>query len=58
MITIRLTLCIHNMKRDNTPSSKVAMANGMKLVEEFRDDEGEISSAYAITRQEWEKLKK
>ena len=34
------------------------MANGMKLVEEFRDDEGEISSAYAITRQEWEKLKK
>ena len=46
------------MKRDNTPSSGVAMANGMKLVEEFRDDEGEISSAYAITRQEWEKLKK
>ena len=46
------------MKRGNTPSSKVAMANDMKLIEEFRDDEGEISSAYAITRQEWEKLKK
>lgn len=45
------------MKRDNTPSSGVAMANGMKLVEEFKDDEGEISSAYAITRQEWEELK-
>lgn len=46
------------MKRDNTPSSRVAAANGMKLIEEFRDDEEEISSAYAITRQEWEKLKK
>lgn len=45
------------MKRDNTPSSGVAMANGMKLVKEFKDDEGEISSAYAIMRQEWEELK-
>ncbi len=45
------------MKKENTPSSATARANGMTLVREFIDDEGEQTVAYAVTRDEWQKQK-
>lgn len=43
------------MKRENIPSSATARALGMHFVEEYPDDEGEVTAVYAITRAEWEK---
>lgn len=34
-------------------SSATAIANGMRKVDEFVDDENEITVTYAITRDEW-----
>lgn len=45
------------MKKENTASSAVAAANGMKKVHEFTDSEGETTAVYAISRDEWEQLK-
>lgn len=45
------------MKKANTPSSATARANGMTLVREFIDDEGEQTVVYAVTRDEWQKQK-
>ena len=45
------------MKYTNVPSSATAMANGMRLVEEFEDDENSVTKVYAITREEWEALR-
>lgn len=44
------------MKKENAASAATARANGMSLVEEFTDSEGETSSVYAITKYEWNKL--
>ena len=44
------------MKYTNVGSYTVAQKNGMKLVEEYEDPVNTISKAYAITREEWEKL--
>ena len=44
------------MKKANIPSSATARANGMRLVEEFTDKEGEQTVVYAITRKEWKIL--
>ena len=51
------------MKKANVPSSAVARANGMILLDEFTDDEGEQTVIYGISREErerhtdiWEKL--
>lgn len=44
------------MKYTNVGSYSVALKNGMKLVEEYEDPVNTISKAYAITREEWEKL--
>ena len=44
------------MKKENAASAATARANGMSLVEEFTDSEGETSSVYAITKCEWNKL--
>ncbi len=44
------------MKQANVPSSAVAMANGMRKVEEFTDQEQEISVVYAITRAQWRRM--
>ena len=44
------------MKKANIPSSATARANGMRLVEEFTDKEGEQTVVYAITRKEWQTL--
>ena len=41
------------MKKDNAPSSAVARAIGMRKVDEYTDDEGEITEVYAISRKDW-----
>ena len=41
------------MKKSNVASSATAIANGMRKVDEFIDDENEITVTYAITRNEW-----
>lgn len=43
------------MKTANVASSATAEANGMTLVDIFTDSEGERTSVYAITRDEWNK---
>ena len=51
------------MKKTNLPSAAVARANGMTLLGEFTDDEGEQTVIYGISREErerhtdiWERL--
>lgn len=46
------------MKYTNVPSYSTALANGMKKVKEYPDPANEISYAYAITRAEWEALRR
>ena len=46
------------MKYSNEASWRTALANGMKKVKEYDDPKNTISYAFAITRQEWEKMKK
>ena len=46
------------MKYTNVGSYSTAMANGMKKVKEYPDPKNTISYAYAITREQWEALKK
>ncbi len=46
------------MKYTNVGSYSTAIANGMKKVKEYPDEKNKISYAYAITRNEWEKLQK
>lgn len=43
------------MKSENSPSQATARANGMRMVEQFVDDEGDATVVYAITRDEWRK---
>ncbi len=44
------------MKYTNVGSYSTAIANGMKKVKEYPDEKNEISYAYSITRDEWEKI--
>jgi len=44
------------MKYTNIGSYSTAIANGMKKVKEYSDTKNQISYAYAITREEWEKM--
>lgn len=46
------------MKYTNIASYSTAVANGMKKVKEYPDEKNTVSYAYAITRKEWEALKK
>ena len=46
------------MKEANIASSATARANGMRLMETFTDAEGESTAVYAITREEWSRLKR
>ena len=46
------------MKYTNIGSYSTAMANGMKKVKEYLDSKNTISYAYAITKEEWKKIKK
>ncbi|MDO4513065.1 MAG: GNAT family N-acetyltransferase [Lachnospiraceae bacterium] len=45
------------MKYTNTPSAKSAQSWGCHLVDEFEDEVNERTRVYAITREEWKKLK-
>ena len=46
------------MKYTNAASCSTAVANGMKKVKEYPDPINTISCAYAISREEWESLKR
>ena len=46
------------MKHTNVASCSTACAIGMKKVKEYPDPKNALSFAYAITRSEWEALKK
>lgn len=46
------------MKYTNVGSYRVALKNGMKLVEEFEDPVNTKTRVYAITRKEWELAQK
>ena len=45
------------MKYTNVGSYSTALANGMKKVKEYPDPKNTISYAYAIMREEWEKMR-
>ena len=45
------------MKYTNVGSYSTAIANGMRKVKEYPDEKNGISYAYAIKREEWEKIK-
>ena len=45
------------MKHTNTPSCKTAIAYGCRQVDEFPDEVNEITKVYALTREEWLKLR-
>ncbi len=45
------------MKADNLPSRTVARKNGMRLVREFTDAEGEKTGVFSIRREDWQKGK-
>ena len=50
--------CLYSyMKYTNIGSCSTAIAIGMRKVKEYPDEKNEISYAYAIKREEWEKLK-
>ena len=42
------------MKKANEPSQKTAMAYGCKKVDEYTDEENEMTVVYAISRNEWQ----
>ncbi|HHV30349.1 GNAT family N-acetyltransferase [Acetivibrio mesophilus] len=46
------------MKHTNVASYRTAIAYGCQLVDEFEDDGNENTKVYAISRDEWKKLKK
>lgn len=51
--------CLYSfMKYTNIGSYSVALANGMKKIREYPDKKNTISYTYAITRKEWEALKR
>ena len=43
-------------KYTNVASYSTAIKNGMRHVEDYPEEKNEITSVYAITREEWEKL--
>ena len=50
--------CLYSyMKYTNIGSFSTAIANGMKKVKEYPDPKNTISYAYAITREEWQKMR-
>lgn len=44
------------MKRANRPSCATAMAWGGQLVDEYADEENDITRVYAMTRAQWQQL--
>lgn len=51
------TMIFSYMKYTNLPSARSAMSWGCRQVDEFKDEENEITKVFAITRQEWLALK-
>jgi len=45
------------MKYDNIPSIKTAISYGCKFIEEYEDDANEFTKVYAISKEEWKKIK-
>jgi RimJ/RimL family protein N-acetyltransferase len=45
------------MKSTNVPSVKTAISYGCKQVDEYQDDENEITKVFAISRDQWADLK-
>ena len=45
------------MKYTNMPSYMTAISYGCKQVDEFKDEENEITKVFAISREKWTKLK-
>ena len=45
------------MKSTNEPSVKTAISYGCKQVDEYQDDENEITKFFAISRDQWSDLK-
>jgi len=45
------------MKYTNIPSSSTAISWGCHQVDEFEDKENTVTKVYAITREEWKKIK-
>ena len=45
------------MKKTNLASQATAMANGMELVKEYEEKDGETHLVYAITKARWEGLR-
>ena len=51
--------CLYSyMKYTNIGSYSTAIANGMKKIKEYPDEKNIVSYAYAITRDEWNALKR
>ncbi|MDO4515092.1 MAG: GNAT family N-acetyltransferase [Lachnospiraceae bacterium] len=46
------------MKYTNEPSAESAMSWGCQLVDEFEDEENEITKVFMITKKEWNALKR
>ena len=46
------------MKYTNIGSYSTAIANGMRLVDQFEDDANTVTKVYGITRDEWLEMKK
>ena len=46
------------MKYTNEPSVKTAISYGCKQVDEYKDDENEITKVFAISREQWLILKR
>ena len=44
------------MKHTNDPSAKTAISYGCRQVDEFFDDENEVTKVFAISRDEWSDL--
>ena len=45
------------MKHTNAPSRRTAISYGCKQVDRFEDDENEITEVFAVSREEWSRLK-
>ena len=52
------TMIFSYMKYTNLLSARSAMSWGCRQVDEFKDEENEITKVFAITRQEWLALKR
>jgi RimJ/RimL family protein N-acetyltransferase len=57
-ITTPFNIIYSYMKHTNVPSYRTAMAYGCHLVDEFEDDINKITKVYAISRAEWDELKR